>query len=80
MTASKINLANIDLTIKVHRHEELERRMTEIERRLKANNAEETDPQVTRAGQARGRRLPVSASGAVSEPTRRAVWRLASKS
>jgi hypothetical protein len=41
MTASKINLENIDLTIKVHRHEELERRMTEIERRLKANDAGE---------------------------------------
>jgi hypothetical protein len=34
LTVSKINLANIDLTIKVQQHEELERRMTEIERRL----------------------------------------------
>jgi hypothetical protein len=41
MTASIINLANIDLTIKVQFREELERRMTEIERRLKANNAGE---------------------------------------
>jgi hypothetical protein len=39
MTASKINLANIDLTIKVQQHEELERRITELERRLGAKNA-----------------------------------------
>jgi plasmid maintenance system antidote protein VapI len=39
MTASKINLANIDLTIKVQQHEELERRMTELERRLDARKA-----------------------------------------
>ncbi len=33
LTASKINLANIALTIKVQAHEELEARMTELERR-----------------------------------------------
>ncbi len=33
LTASKINLANIALSIKVRRHEELEERVTEIERR-----------------------------------------------
>ncbi len=32
LTASKINLANIALTIKVQTHEELEERVTEIER------------------------------------------------
>ena len=39
MTASKVNLANIDLTMKVQKHEELERRMTEIERKLDASDA-----------------------------------------
>jgi hypothetical protein len=34
LTASKINLANIALTIKVQVHEELEERMTEIERTI----------------------------------------------
>ncbi len=33
-TASKINLANIALSIKVQKHEELEERVTEIERQL----------------------------------------------
>ncbi len=33
LTASKINLANIALTIKVQTHEELEERVTEIERK-----------------------------------------------
>ncbi len=33
LTVSKINLANIALTIKVQTHEELEERVTEIERR-----------------------------------------------
>ena len=33
LTASKINLANISLSIKVQRHEELEERVTEIERK-----------------------------------------------
>ncbi len=36
LTASKINLANIALTIKVQTHEELEERMTEIEQRIDA--------------------------------------------
>ncbi len=31
LTASKINLANIALTIKVQTHEELEERVTELE-------------------------------------------------
>jgi hypothetical protein len=39
LTASKINLANIALTIKVQTHEELEARMTEIERRLDKREA-----------------------------------------
>jgi hypothetical protein len=34
LTASKINLANIALTIKVQTHEELEERMTELERKI----------------------------------------------
>ena len=34
LTASKINLANIALTIKVQTHEELEERVTEIERKV----------------------------------------------
>ncbi len=34
LTASKINLANIALTIKVQTHEELEERVTEIERKI----------------------------------------------
>ncbi len=34
LTASKINLANIALSIKVQRHEELEERVTEIERKV----------------------------------------------
>ena len=34
LAASKINLANISLTMKVHEHEELEQRMTEIERHI----------------------------------------------
>ena len=54
MTASKINLANIDLTIKVQQHEELERRMAEIERRLDAKKRREADPQVTSVGRASG--------------------------
>jgi hypothetical protein len=32
LAASKINLANISLTLKVHEYEELERRITELER------------------------------------------------
>ena len=36
LTASKINLASIALTIKVQVHEELEDRMTEIERKVDA--------------------------------------------
>jgi hypothetical protein len=40
MTASKINLANIDLTILVQKHEELERRMTEIERTIAASDGD----------------------------------------
>ena len=40
LTASKINLANIELAIKVQTHEELEERMTEIERRLDERDAE----------------------------------------
>ncbi len=39
LTASKINLANIALTIKVQTHEELEERVTEIERRLDVRKA-----------------------------------------
>ncbi len=34
LSASKINLANIALSIKVQTHEELEERMTEIERKI----------------------------------------------
>ncbi len=34
LTANKINLANIALTIKVQRHEDLEERVTEIERKV----------------------------------------------
>ena len=37
------NLANIDLTIRVQKHEELERRMTEIERRLRPPDLREID-------------------------------------
>jgi hypothetical protein len=40
LTASEINLANIALTIKVQRHEELEERMTEIERTIGLKKAE----------------------------------------
>ena len=36
LTASKINLANIALTIQVQRHEELEERMSEVERKVDA--------------------------------------------
>ncbi len=39
LTASKINLANIALSIKVQRHEELEKRVTEIEQRIDASTA-----------------------------------------
>ena len=38
LTASRINLANIALTIKVQTHEELEKRMTEIERKIEAQS------------------------------------------
>lgn len=44
MTASKINLANIDLSIKVQRHEELEQRMTEIERHIEAQKVGKREP------------------------------------
>jgi hypothetical protein len=44
LTASKINLANIALTIKVQVHEELEERMTEIERKLEARLGEKSGP------------------------------------
>jgi hypothetical protein len=40
MTASKINLTNIDLTIRVQKHEELERRMTEIECTIEASGGD----------------------------------------
>ena len=40
LTASKINLANIALTIKVQRHAELEERVTEIERKLDLKEAQ----------------------------------------
>ncbi len=39
LTASKINLANIALAIKVQTHEELEERVTEIEQRIDAATA-----------------------------------------
>jgi hypothetical protein len=39
LMASKINLANIALTIQVQTHEELEERMTRIERRLDERDA-----------------------------------------
>ncbi len=39
LTASKINLANIALTIKVQTHEELEERVTEIGRKLDVRTA-----------------------------------------
>ena len=41
LTASKINLANIALTIKVQTHEELEERMTEIERKVGLGKAKQ---------------------------------------
>ena len=44
LTASKINLANIALTIKVQVHEELEERMTEIERKLEARLGKKSGP------------------------------------
>jgi hypothetical protein len=40
LTASKINLANMALTIKVQTHEELEERMSEIERTIDARSGE----------------------------------------
>jgi hypothetical protein len=39
LTASKINLQNITVSIKAHEHDELEDRMTEIERQLKEREA-----------------------------------------
>ncbi len=39
LTASKINLANVALTIKVQTHEELEERVTETEQRIDAARA-----------------------------------------
>ena len=44
LTASKINLANIARTIKVQVHEELEERMTEIERKLEARLDKKSGP------------------------------------
>jgi hypothetical protein len=44
LTASRINLANIALTIKVQVHEELEERMTEIERKLEARLGKKSGP------------------------------------
>jgi hypothetical protein len=44
LTASKMNLANIALTIKVQVHEELEERMTAIERKLEARLGKKSGP------------------------------------
>jgi hypothetical protein len=41
LTASKINLANIALSIKVQTHEELEERMTELERKYDLRKAQQ---------------------------------------
>jgi hypothetical protein len=41
LAASKINLANIAMTMKVHEIEELEKRMDEIERKLGMPDAEQ---------------------------------------
>ena len=44
LAASKINLANISLTIKVHEYEELEQRLTEIERQIEAETVGKRAP------------------------------------
>ena len=44
LAASKINLANISLTIKVHEYEELEQRLTEIERQIEEESGGKTAP------------------------------------
>ena len=44
LAASKINLANIGLTLKVHEYEELEQRLTEIERQIEEETGGKTAP------------------------------------
>ena len=44
LAASKINLANISLMIKVHEYEELEQRMTELESQFEAETGGQRAP------------------------------------
>lgn len=44
LAASKINMANISLTIKVHEYEELEQRITELERQVEAQTGGQRAP------------------------------------